>query len=151
MNHSSHHHEPPTTWPVSWLLSAMALVLVAVAWMQWSQKDTSQEALAPQWQRHLVFADSPDGDILVKDFPQGAVIARFEGEQGFMRGTLRAMARERRSRNLGSELPFELVAHGQGRLTLIDPSTQYRIDLESFGPTQMAKFAQLRDAQAITP
>jgi len=87
----------------------------------------------------------------VKDFPQGAVIARFEGEQGFMRGTLRAMARERRSRNLGPELPFDLVAHGQGRLTLIDPSTQYRIDLESFGPTQLAMFAQLRDAQAINP
>jgi putative photosynthetic complex assembly protein len=66
-----------------------------------------------------------------------------QGEQGFLRGALRALSRERRARGLGSEQPFQLVARPDGRLTLIDPVTDQRIDLESFGPTNAGKFASL--------
>jgi len=64
------------------------------------------------------------------------------GEQGFVRGVLRALSRERHSRGIGSEPPFKLVAHVDGRVTLMDPATGERIDLGSFGPTNIAEFAR---------
>ena len=66
-----------------------------------------------------------------------------QGEGGFLRGALRVMARERRMRGLGGEAPFELVGRADGRLTLLDPATGQRIDLEAFGPTNAGAFAAL--------
>ena len=40
------------------------------------------------------------------------------------------------------ELPFELIARVDGRVTLFDPSTGQRVDLESFGPTNTGEFAR---------
>jgi len=93
-----------------------------------------------------VFADGPKGEILVKDHVTGQTIAAFEGEQGFVRGTLRALARERKRREVGSEHPFELTARTNGRLVLRDPSTAQRIYLDSFGPGNAALFRNLRQA-----
>jgi hypothetical protein len=45
------------------------------------------------------------------------------GTQGFLRGALRALVRERRQHGLGDEQPFRLLAHPDGRLTLEDPAT----------------------------
>ena len=84
-----------------------------------------------------------NGDIGVVNAQDGSELARFSGEQGFMRGALRAMARERKRRDIGPMVPFELHARTDGRLTLIDPATQMRLDLESFGPTNAGLFAQL--------
>ena len=64
------------------------------------------------------------------------------GENGFFRGALRGLARERRRAGLGSEQPFQLIGRADGRLTLTDPATGQRIDLESFGPTNAAVFAR---------
>jgi hypothetical protein len=43
---------------------------------------------------------------------------------------------------MGSELPFEVIARVDGRVTLMDPSTGLKIDLESFGPTNVAEFSR---------
>ena len=94
-------------------------------------------------ERPLRFEDRPDGSIAVVDGRTGALVASVQGEQGFLRGALRALSRERRARGLGPEQPFQLIARPDGRLTLIDPVTDQRIDLESFGPTNAGKFASL--------
>lgn len=96
--------------------------------------------------RALLFADRPDGGVDVIDARDQSVIETVQGEAGFLRGALRALARERRKINIGGELPFELVAHTDGRLTLIDPATGERLDLESFGPTNAGVFARLLQA-----
>ncbi len=93
-------------------------------------------------QRALRFEDRPNGGVAIIDGANGQVIAELTGEQGFLRGTVRALARERHARGLGSEMPFELIAHSNGRLTLVDPATGQRIDLESFGPSNSGKFEQ---------
>jgi putative photosynthetic complex assembly protein len=59
---------------------------------------------------------------------------------------LRALARERQKRDLGAGPAFELIARADGRLTLNDPATGERLDLESFGPTNAAVFARLLTA-----
>jgi putative photosynthetic complex assembly protein len=93
--------------------------------------------------RALRFEDGPAGSVQVIDAQTGATAASITGEQGFLRGTLRAMARERRKAGAGGEQPFDLLLRADGRLTLFDPVTRERIDLESFGPTNQAVFSRL--------
>ena len=75
----------------------------------------------------------------------------FEGEQGFIRGILRSMARQRRGEGLSAAQPFHLVAWADGRITLDDPATGERIELEAFGPTNAAVFATLLPTPASPP
>lgn len=93
--------------------------------------------------RSLRFEDRPDGSVAVIDAATGQLVRAVQGEAGFLRGALRALARERKKRDLGSGPPFELLARADGRLTLADPATGERLDLESFGPTNAAVFAGL--------
>lgn len=93
-------------------------------------------------ERTLRFVDRPDGGIAVMDARSGRTLDVMQGEQGFLRGTLRGMARERRRSGMDDSTPLSLLARADGRLTLVDPSTGRRIDLESFGPTNAAVFAR---------
>jgi putative photosynthetic complex assembly protein len=125
----------------------LAITMGLVLWSKLSPPvplvaPASQEAVI--WQRELLFADGPKGEVMVKDFKTGEVIGLFEGEQGFVRGTLRALIRERKRRDVGSEQPFELIARAHGRLILNDPATAQRIDLDSFGPSNAALFRNLK-------
>jgi len=98
--------------------------------------------------RALRFDDGADGSVVITDATTGQAVARINGEQGFLRGTLRALARQRRLAGSGAGPAFELVAREDGRLALQDPVTQQRIDLEAFGPTNVAVFARLMPAGA---
>lgn len=93
--------------------------------------------------RSLRFEDGADGSVAVIDARSGRQIDSVHGEAGFLRGALRALARERQKRELGAGPAFELIARADGRLTLSDPATGERLDLESFGPTNAAVFARL--------
>ncbi|MFM9914390.1 MAG: photosynthetic complex assembly protein PuhC [Rhizobacter sp.] len=100
--------------------------------------------------RELRFEDRPDGSVVVIDAPTKAVIHTVTGENGFFRGALRGLARERRRNGLGAEQPFQLIGRADGRMTLFDPATGQRIDLESFGPTNAAVFARfMTDVPAV--
>ena len=66
-----------------------------------------------------------------------------EGENGFLRGTLRGLARSRRMAGLDNSIPFHLAAWPDGRLTLDDAATGNRIELEAFGHTNEAVFAHM--------
>jgi putative photosynthetic complex assembly protein len=146
---------PPQTQglnrPMAWIGVMMLALLVAVGLARWSGLDPRTPDAAVQWQRDLQFTDLPSGDVAVVDVHTGQQVAQFSGEQGFLRSTLRALARERQRESLGEEAPFLLIGRTDGRLTLQDPSTGQRIDLESFGPTNAAVFASLRLAGTKTP
>ena len=124
------------------LLIPATLLVVAVA-----RLSPSAAIQAPaddiRQSRVLRFDDLPDGAVAAIDMRDGALVQRFEGEQGFLRGTLRAMARERMRLGAGRGQPFELLLHADGRLTLRDPSTGMQIPLESFGSTNTSVFARL--------
>jgi putative photosynthetic complex assembly protein len=116
-----------------------ALCITSVVLMRGSTPSTTNEIIAPTHIRVLQFVDQPDGSINVIDKSTEHVI------QGFLRGTLRALVRERKLRGIdpATERSFELIAHSGGRLTLRDPATGSTIALESFGPTNTAVFAGL--------
>jgi putative photosynthetic complex assembly protein len=101
-----------------------------------------QRAAAATLQRSLVFQDQKDGGVRVEDGVTGETLTVLHGEQGFVRGALRALSRERYSRGIGSSAPFDVIARVDGRVTLFDPSTGQRVDLESFGPTNTAEFTR---------
>lgn len=138
----------PMTWalppPIRLLGSLLLLVLLAVGWARWQGVAVRFEDAPPVWQRELHFVDAPNGDVLALDAASRETVARFSGEQGFVRGTLRALARERSRRGLGADAPVQLIGQADGRLTLRDPATGERIGLEAFGSSNLAVFASLR-------
>ena len=97
--------------------------------------------------KQLRFEDRSDGSIAVISASDGRVVKVIEGEAGFVRGILRAMARERRIKEVNQAIPFDLIARADGRLTLLDPATGNRIDLESFGKDNVIEFAVLLKPQ----
>ena len=94
----------------------------------------------------LRFEDRPDGSIAVIDYKTGKQIDAVQGEAGFVRGTLRGLAQERKRRGLDRGPPFELIYRTDGRLTLSDTATGRLVDLESFGPTNAGTFFRLFNA-----
>lgn len=92
----------------------------------------------------LRFQDVDDGSIQILDAGSGALLDTVApGTNGFLRSTMRGLVRERKRQGLGPETPFQLLGRADGRLTLVDPGTGRRVDLESFGPTNSAVFGNL--------
>ncbi len=90
------------------------------------------------------FEDRPDGAIAMLDAASGKDLSVVPPRSnGFIRGVLRGMFRGRKLESLGREGAFRLSREADGRLALEDPQTGRRVDLDSFGPTNSAAFAQL--------
>ena len=131
----------------------LAFTLAATALVRWFDDGRSPSApTAPVVaEARLHFIDLPDGGITVRNADDGRVLQQIApGGEPFVRGTLRALTRERRSHGLGEGPPFQLMVHADGRLSLIDTATQRRIDVGSFGPTQATAFARFLPARLST-
>jgi putative photosynthetic complex assembly protein len=120
--------------------AVLAATLIAVATVRLSGVEIRTPDAPTAAQRSLRFEDGPAGSVVVIDAKTGAVIEEVTGEAGFLRGSLRALVRERKKRDIGAGPAFELIARTDGRLTLADPATGERLDLESFGPTNSAVY-----------
>ena len=73
------------------------------------------------------------------------------GTNGFLRGVMRGMARNRMLHDVGAAPPFRLVRWSDGRITLDDPETGRHIELDPFGPTNAGAFAALLGQPAGRP
>ncbi len=92
----------------------------------------------------LRFEDGADGSILIYEAKLNKLIDRAApGENNFLRGTLRGLARERKRIGVDSKPPFKLISRADGRLMLEDPSTGRYVDLGSFGNTNRETFVRL--------
>jgi len=132
--------------PKGLLVAAAVLLLVTLAGVSMVRLSDTQirsPDASPVATRSLRFEDRADGSVAIIDAKSGQEVERVQGEAGFLRGALRALARERRKRELGPEAAFELVGRADGRMTLVDPATGERIDLDSFGPTNAGSFVRL--------
>ena len=134
----------PDTFPrwVLWSVGSLLLfTLVAIGLVRITGNGPDQLAAATLTERLLRFEDRPDGGVAVIDGVTGKLLTTVTGEQGFLRGAIRALARDRTARKIGSEQPFKLISRTDGRLTLFDPVSGQRVDLESFGPSNVGVFA----------
>ena len=119
--------------------------LLAVSAVRFTGVGVDHVADAPAVeQREFRFEDRPDGSIVVLDVSGRQTIDTVApGSNGFLRGTMRGLARERKRQGVSPELPFRMIGRADGKLTLEDPGTGRRVDLASFGPTNAAVFAQI--------
>ncbi len=143
---SSHHaHEAPLVTPAALAIlgSLLLLTVLIVAAVRWSGMDIRHPDAPSVQVTALRFLDRPDGSIDVLDGQSGQRITVIDGEAGFLRGALRVLSHDRLRRGLGPQAPFELHQRQDGRLTLIDPQTGMRLDLESFGPQHASTFSRL--------
>lgn len=132
----------PKPFALAVVIGLIALIAFVADYVQ-SGKMVREIDASPVISKQLRFEDRADGSIAVISATDGGVVKVIQGEAGFVRGILRAMARERRLKEVNQLIPFDLIARADGRLTLLDPATGNRIDLESFGKDNAIEFAVL--------
>jgi putative photosynthetic complex assembly protein len=95
--------------------------------------------------RDLRFIDQPDGSVLIEDVGEHSVASTIApgSNNGFIRGVMRGLARDRKMRGLDEQPPFRLTQWDDGALTLKDSATGRVIELGSFGPDNRRSFAAL--------
>jgi putative photosynthetic complex assembly protein len=97
--------------------------------------------------RALRFEDRPDGSVAVLEAKSRKVVEMLApGTNGFVRGVMRGLARDRKLKGLSDEAPFELIRWDDKRLSLRDTATGREIELVSFGITQLEVFAKMLHA-----
>jgi putative photosynthetic complex assembly protein len=144
-------HIPPIAIAFTGLVVCCALGFVG--WQRLAGVAPVQVATAAIVQERAIrFEDRPDGSIAIFD---AGVTKPFEivasQTNGFLRGTLRGMARARKLNHEGNETPFALTRWADGRLSLSDPQTGRFVALEPFGPTNIAVFKRLLTLDRAVP
>lgn len=147
MSHDHHDLSPPRAalWGAAALLGTALLLAGTARWSGFGRM--SLPSAAATQSRALWFEDRDDGSIAVLQSPdRRPVDVVAPGTNGFLRGVLRGLARERHRAAIGAAEPFVLTRWSDGRLTLEDPATGRTVPLEVFGPDNSAAFNRLLDA-----
>ncbi len=143
--HRHNHHREKV--PLPFLIAAGLLVgatMLLVGINQLTKGDGAGQNAEAVVTQELRFVDQANGSIAIYAEPEDKALKIVEpGTNGFLRGTLRALARERRLNGIGDEMPFRLVRRADGSLTLDDPATGRSINLNAFGPSNYGVFASL--------
>ncbi len=145
------------TMPRGALLGAAAVVGITLSLVTLARLSgldaTSRPVAAPVASRDLAFVDRADGAVVIRDVAdhdrQLGLLA--PGTNGFARGVLRGLARERHRNGLGDDTPFRLTRFANGDLWLTDLATNRQIYLAAFGPTNAGVFAELLDEKDRLP
>lgn len=130
------------------LFGAFALVLLSMM-LAGLGRFTGMGAVTVQQTAALIsqdlrFEDRSDGSVAVLNSRDGSIVEVLPpGTNGFVRGVLRGLARERKMHGIGDGPPFRLTSWADGRLSLEDTATGRRIELVSFGATQFDVFAKM--------
>jgi putative photosynthetic complex assembly protein len=127
-------------------IGALLLVcLVMVAAARWSGMEpvASPPEAEVETMRRIVIAPKGEG-VVVTDADTGALIADLEElGGGFVGGVHRAMARVRDTADAPALAPAELIRWQDGRLSLIDTATGWRVELQGFGDDNHRAFVAL--------
>jgi putative photosynthetic complex assembly protein len=101
----------------------------------------------PAQQRSLRFVDRADGAVVVSDATSGETVTVIPfGKGGFLRATMRRMAKARIAAGIGAEPPFTLTRWENGALSLSDPATGRDAEIYGFGPDHTKSFADMLEA-----
>lgn len=153
MSRAAHHHDP--TVPRGALMAAAILLLFVMALtgaVKWGLLPQSADPaatraaqnVAPAQIRELRFADRADGAVVVTDAATGETVKLVEfGQGGFLRATMRRMAKARIAAGIGAEPPFRLTLWENGALSLSDPQTGRDAEIHGFGADHSKMFADM--------
>lgn len=130
------------------IASLIAFTILAVAIARLTGYDPSQAPLSPAVAvRDLSFVEVGQGDLAVHDAATGALLETVPSDKnGFIRGLLRTLARERRMHRVDADGPFRLSLRENGQFTLEDQTTGFFIDLRAFGQTNEAAVGRFLSA-----
>jgi putative photosynthetic complex assembly protein len=130
--------------------AAIGLSIIAAAAGRLTGAADSTPTSVPVVSRDLLFQDRPDGGVAVFDAAsESAPIETIAPEtNGFLRATMRGLARQRLRQDADKGIPFRLTGWADGRLTLEDPTTGRRVEMEAFGASNEAVFARLLTLKA---
>ncbi|WP_372426563.1 photosynthetic complex assembly protein PuhC [Salinarimonas chemoclinalis] len=128
--------------------STVLLAVLVAVWIFREPEPAARDLSGAHLAVALIFEDRADGAVVVRDPVDGTVVQVFDpGTNGFVRGALRGLARERKRRAIGAEVPFTLVLWPTGHLSLEDTATHASIDLSAFGPDNFAPFVAILNAE----
>ncbi|MEQ8405984.1 MAG: photosynthetic complex assembly protein PuhC [Oceanicaulis sp.] len=97
----------------------------------------------------LLFTDEPGGAVAVFNADTGAEIITYgENEGVFVRAVMRSVARQRRMRDQGPEIPVRLERLENDQLWLTDPASGVDFYLGAFGPDNTALFDEILAAES---
>ena len=136
-------HVPTAALAIAGVFAVFTIALAGFARASDSGTLGASSQATPVMVRALLFSDRPDGSVGVYDARQNQELAPLEGSGGFVRGALRALARQRRLADVGPEVPFYLIKWSDGRLTLEDSSTSNHLELQAYGSTNTQTFEAL--------
>jgi putative photosynthetic complex assembly protein len=151
----SHAHDHDPTVPRKVLIAAAILLLFTMAltgavrlgFIPQSGDPAGSRAaqnIAPAQERDLRFTDRSDGAVVVTDAVTNETVTVIGfGEGGFLRATMRRMAKARMAEGIGPEPPFRLIRWENGALTLTDPETGGEAEIYGFGPDHTETFANM--------
>ncbi|MEQ8514618.1 MAG: photosynthetic complex assembly protein PuhC [Chromatocurvus sp.] len=138
-------HWSPTRWLATAVGAIVIMTVATVAAMRLSgfTPDTSIDSPVVH-EVALRFVDIEGGEVHVFEETSGRRVATLEPAQdSFIRGVMRGMARERRSRDIDMKPPFNLISYADGSMIVEDPSVGMHINLVAFGPTNIGSFRTL--------
>lgn len=150
-------HAPSSSLsPPRWTLVGMALLVLSSIGIAGLARQTGIGATGVPDSRtiarvELRFEDRDDGSVVVRDGAGKVLDTIAVSADGFIRGSMRSLARTRKQAGLPHELPFLLERRENGRLSLSDPSTGGRIELDAFGPSNSGAFARFLPAWGGRP
>ncbi|ABM62393.1 photosynthetic complex assembly protein PuhC [Halorhodospira halophila] len=131
-------------------VTALGLILMLTVYVLYTELvlgTTGSDFQPPVAERALSFSDE-DGEIVVRDGRSGDVLMTAgEGEESFMRQTVRQLARSRVRTGGSDQVPFVLQGKADGRLILEDPVTGQGVDLAAFGEDNAGAFARFLETE----
>ena len=135
---------PPILIKAMFGLAVISLALVTLARLTGMPLQGVPQMAEIAQERPIGFLRSEEGSVLVTDGE--AVIADLSGRSaGFIDSYARALERKRALGQADQAAPVRLIEFTDGRLILIDPVTDWRVDPRSFGPDSQEAFRRFLD------
>jgi len=131
--------------PILLAAGAMIVLTIVLAALGHAQHRTyiADGEVTPVMTRPLRFVDATSGAVEVYDARSNGLVATLPpATNGFVRGTMRSLARQRHLRDVSADVPFYLTRWQSGTVTLDDSATGSHVVLNAFGPDNLAAFAR---------